>query len=257
MQDNRRGSPLTVAGHFDRAAGYDDHARVQPEVARGLAETIAALPLPPAARVLEIGCGTGALAEMMLERAEGRALRWMATDIAPAMVERARLRLAGHEGLSFGVMDGERPDLAGPFDLICSSLALQWFGDLEAGIGRLRALLAPGGWLAFTTLAAGSFAEWRAAHGDVPAGLHAYPDAEALAAMGLEVRIRHHLVPHASARDFLRSFKDIGAGAPRPGHRPLSPADLRRVMAAFEAGGAVARYVVATCIGRPQSLSMG
>lgn len=249
MQEFRRDPPLSVAGRFDRAALYDDHARVQPEVARGLADMIAALPLPPAARVLEIGCGTGALPDAVLGRPEGRGFRWTATDIAPAMVARARARLARHDGVSFAVMDGEHPDLDGPFDLICSSLAMQWFTDLDAALGRLRMLLAPGGRLAFTTLADGSFAEWRAAHGEAEDGLHAYPDADALAAMGLEVAIRHHCIRHADARDFLRSMKDIGAGAPRAGHRPLSPGTLRRVMASFEAGGAISRYVVATCIG--------
>jgi malonyl-CoA O-methyltransferase len=249
MEEVRRESSLSVAKRFDRAARYDDHARVQPEVARGLAETIAALPLRPAARILEIGCGTGALAGAVIERAGSAGLRWTATDIAPAMVERARARLAHHDGISFAVMDGERPDLAGPFDLICSSLAIQWFTDLNAALGCLRGLLAPGGRLAFTTLADGSFAEWRAAHGTAQDGLHAYPGADALRAMGLEVTVRHHCVRHTDARDFLRSMKDIGAGAPRAGHRPLSPAALRRVMAAFEAGGAISRYVVATCIG--------
>lgn len=245
MIDARQAS---VADRFGRAVDYDRHADIQRTVADGLAATTALLPLPPAPRVLEIGCGTGALTERLLPRLPGA--EWIATDIAPAMIARAEQRLAGHPGLSFAVMDGERPDRAGPFDLICSSLALQWFADLGGAIERLAALLAPGGVLAFTTLAQGSFAEWRAAHGQAEAGVHDYPDAAQLAAMGLEVAIRDHRVAHPSARDFLHALKGIGAGSPRAGHRPLPPMTLRRVMTAFEADGAVARYVVASCVRR-------
>ena len=67
--------------------------------------------------------------------------------------------------MRYAALDGEHPDaLPGGYDLICSSLAVQWFGDLNAGLGRLAALLAPGGHLAIATLAEDTFAEWRAAH---------------------------------------------------------------------------------------------
>lgn len=246
MQTAPHHAPKTVAERFDRAIDYDRHAHVQNAVAEALATRIAGLPLPARARVLEIGCGTGALTERGLAAVPDA--DWTATDIAPAMLARASSRLAGRPGVSLAVMDGEHPDLRGPFDLICSSLAMQWFADLGTAVERLGGLLAPGGILAFTTLARGSFAEWRAAHDEAEAGVHDYPDTAALAAMGLDVTIREHQLTHANAREFLRSLKGIGAGTPRAGHRPLSPAALRRVMARFEANGAVARYVVASCV---------
>lgn len=47
--------------------------------------------------------------------------------------------MAAHPGVRGRVMDGERPDLPdeAAFDLIVSSLAVQWFGDLAAGLRRL------------------------------------------------------------------------------------------------------------------------
>ena len=61
----------------------------------------------------------------------------------------------------YQVLDGEHPDgLPGGYDLICSSLAVQWFSDLNAGLGRLAGLLAPGGCLAVATLAAQFFVDW-------------------------------------------------------------------------------------------------
>ena len=230
---------MRPADHFARAADYDTHAAIQREVAGALATTIDTLPLPPG-EGLEIGCGTGFLTAQLPAQ-----LGWTITDIAPAMLERA---CAKRPGATFHAMDGEHPDLAGPFALIASSLAFQWFADIAAAQTRLRSLLAPGGWLAFTTLAEGSFAEWRAAHADLPCGLHDYPDAAALAATGAQVSLRSIRHDFGSARGLLRHLKGIGAGAPRAGHRPLGPAALREVMARFDAAGAKASYVVATCL---------
>jgi malonyl-CoA O-methyltransferase len=240
---------MSVADSFGRAAHYEAHAAVQRIVAEKLAARILTLPLPPAPRVLEIGCGTGFLGLQLVDRLAPA--HWLMTDIAPAMVDRARQRLAGRPNVSFAVMDGEAPDVTGRFHLICSSLTFQWFGDLPAAIERLRRRLAPGGRLIFTTLAEGSFFEWRRAHGDLAPGIRDYPSAQALAAMGLDVAIETIPMAHTSAREFLRSVKGIGAGTPRPGHRPLTPRELRAVMGRFEAKGSVASYMVATCIAGP------
>ncbi|HLZ78112.1 MAG TPA: methyltransferase [Sphingomonas sp.] len=239
---------MTIARAFDRAADYDAHAAIQREAAVRLADRVAALPLPPRPRVLEIGCGTGLLGAALVDGLPGA--RWLMTDLASTMVERARSRFAGRADIDFAVMDGEAPDVAGPFDLIVSSLAMQWFADLPASVARLRGMLAPGGWLAFTTMAAGSFAEWRVAHGPLPAGTPDYPTREALTATGLDVSIDTLIERHADARHFLHSVKGIGAGTPRPGHRPLTPAQLHGVMERFETAGSVASYVVATCLGQ-------
>ena len=240
---------MSVADAFGRAAHYDAHAAVQRIVAEKLAERILAMPLPPEPRVLEIGCGTGFLG---LELVDALApSHWRMTDIAPAMVDRARQRLGDRRNVSFAVMDGEHPDVAGRFDMICSSLTFQWFADLPGAVARLRKRLAPGGMLVFTTLAEGSFFEWRRAHGDLAAGTRDYPSTETLSALGLEVEIETIPMAHKSAREFLRSVKGIGAGTPRNGHRPLTPAELRAVMGRFEAKGCVASYMVATCIAGP------
>lgn len=238
---------MTVAHAFDRATDYDAHADVQRAVASRLADRVAMLPLPATPSILEIGCGTGFLGTALIDRLPGA--HWTMTDIAPAMLARARARFAGRDRIAYALVDGEAPAVAGRFDLIVSSLAAQWFVDLPAAVARWRALLAPSGRLAFTTLAAGSFAEWRAAHRDIAPGTPDYPTAETLAAIGLDVGIETLPVRHADARHFLRSVKAIGAGTPRPGHRPLTPSQLRAVMAHFDAAGATASYVVATCIG--------
>lgn len=241
-----RSLPVQIANAFHRAGNYDRHAAVQHDVADRLAARIRALGLPRDARILEIGCGTGFLGKGLIGRLPFAHYRM--TDIAPGMLDRARQRFAGTPHLDFAVMDGAAPDVEGSFDLICSSLAMQWMPDLGAAVARLRGLLSAQGKLVFTTLAAGSFAKWRAAYGAAVPGTPDYPFPEELRALGLEVTVETFEHGYHGARDFLHALKAIGAGTPRPGYHPLPPATFREVMARFEADGAQALYVVASCI---------
>lgn len=236
-----------IGAAFSGARDYDRHAGVQRKVARALAQRIGGLDLPAAPRVLEIGCGTGFLTEYLQDLPLGG--EWLVTDLAPAMVERCRLRVGDAPGRHFGVLDGEhgpRPAQA-PFDLICSSLALQWFENLPAAVARLTQWLAPGGHLIFTTLAAETFAEWRAAHAaeGLEAGTPRFPPADSLQVdPAMVVRMVER---HASGAEFLHAIKAIGAGTAAPGHRPLGPGQLRRVMTRFENYGGTVTYEVVTC----------
>lgn len=229
-----------VATTFGRAsAGYEAHAVVQRLVADRLADRIAALPLPDRPRVLEIGCGTGHLGRALTERIAAGS--WLFTDLSPAMVARCRTALGGWPDVSFAVMDGERPAAGGGFDLICSSLAFQWFANPAAALARWAGLLAPGGHIAFATLAADSFREWRAAHAELglAAGVPDYPAAADLDRLWPpfgegrveEERLLRH---HPDGLDFLAELRGIGATLPESGHRPLPPGALRRVLRRFD-----------------------
>jgi len=237
---------VQIAQAFHHAHDYDRHATVQNVVARKLAQRILALSLPSDAQVLEIGCGTGFLGAGLVGQLPYRHY-WM-TDVAPGMVDRARRRFAGSMRIDFAEMDGADPTIEGPFDLICSSLAMQWLPDLSGAVTRLRGLLSPQGKLAFTTLAAGSFAQWRAAYGDDMPGTPDYPSTDRLRTLGLDVTVETIDQRYQSARDFLAALKAIGAGTPRPGYQALPPSLLRKIMGRFDAGDRNVRYVIATCI---------
>lgn len=239
-------SNIRVARAFDAASAYDSAARVQAHAAARLADRITALPLPATARVLEIGCGTGLLSAGLIDRVP--AGHWLLTDIAPAMLARCADRIGDRPDVGFALLDGEHPGEHGPFDLICSSFAYQWFRDLPGAIARQRALLAPGGRITFATMAAGSLAEWNAAHRTatgMAAAMGDYPTPAELRALGAEVDVEHHVETHADARAFLRGLRDIGAHRPREPRPPVPPSALRRAMAAFEAAGARVTYVIA------------
>ena len=241
---------------FDAAAGsYEANAPVQRAAAARLAQRIAVLPLPANPRILEIGCGAGFLSAAL--RPHLGPADWTFTDLSPAMLEVCRERLGHPADAAFHAMDGEHPDLEPGFDLICSSLTFQWFEDLPAAVGRLTGLLAPGGWLAFATLAEESLVEWRSAHAalGLKAGTPAFPPVAALSDMGGEggrVEDERLVHVHADARAFLTSLKAIGARSPTPRHAPLAAAALGRVMRRFEAAGAAVTYHVAYGLFRRQ-----
>lgn len=229
-----------IAAAFGKAATrYEEHAAVQRVAAERLAERVARLPLPPRPRVLEIGCGTGFLSRALRERI-GPA-DWLLTDLSPDMLARCRVALDDPADCAFRLLDGESPHLDGPFDLIVSSLALQWFRDPAAALARWVGLLAPGGRIAVATLAADSFREWREAHHalGLEAGVPAYPTRHALDRLWPkggtgsveEERLRRR---HADGLEFLAELKGIGAHLPAEGRRPLPPGALRRVLRRLE-----------------------
>ncbi len=245
-----------VAAAFGAAADtYESDAGLQRLVAERLGARIAALPLPIAPAVLEIGCGTGFLSrEVAAQRPDAR---WLITDLSEAMVRQCRQSFDGcGAGAAFLVMDGARPGLdhrRGGFDLICSSLALQWFADPGAALSVWAGLLRPGGYLAFTTLVAGTFAEWNAAHAalGLASGVPDFATSRQLAASwpaGGEGRVEVEARPwhYADGHAFRKELRAIGAHSPAPGRRPLPPGALRRVLRQFAApSGLSVTYQVA------------
>lgn len=223
-----------IARSFDAASGYDAAARIQRIVAGQLAQRIErACPPPGPKRILEVGCGTGFLTGHL--RRLYPAARIVATDIAPGMLEQAQARFRNDPDITCHVMDAEQPDLTGPFDLICSSMAAQWFVMRRETIGRLAALLSPGGVLALSTLCKNSFARWRDHYTalGLPCPMPTYPD---LATLGQEWPLTGTGawtgetlidVPH-SALTFVRELRAIGAAVPIPTHARRG--DLRRIL---------------------------
>ncbi|MDP3425806.1 MAG: methyltransferase domain-containing protein [Humidesulfovibrio sp.] len=227
-----------VANSFGhRARDYTSHAHLQQHTARALAAFLHDNGGLPSGPVVEIGCGTGLLTELL--HAPGQP--YLATDLSPEMLEQCRARLEGHagQGLSLAVLDGQTAAFAAPPAAIVSNLTCQWFVDPVSGIARL-ARQTP--LLAFSVPLHGSFPEWEAAFADLgrTSGLLPLPREHALLAAlealgparlvhSVEERPQHF--PSATA--FADSFRLIGADQPRAGY---VPAPIRPVLKRFSNG---------------------
>jgi malonyl-CoA O-methyltransferase len=231
------GRTQAVARSFgQRVKDYARHAHLQ----RRSAETLAAFVrehggLPGKGQVVEIGCGTGLLTELLHTPQRP----YLATDLSLEMVQQCRARLGQRENLSFAVLDGQEAVFQTPPAAIVSNLTCQWFADAVAGIARL-ARQTP--CLAFSVPLAGSFPEWEAAFAEYgrTSGLLPLPQEqavltalEALAPIRLVQRIEEHHQHFPSAKAFADSFRLIGANQPRPGY---APAPIRPVLRRFASG---------------------
>ncbi len=242
-----------VAQRFGAAAGtYASATPIQRQVAAALADRIAGSGLGPGARVAEFGCGVGYLGQALWPRL--RPSLWVATDIAPAMAA-ATARGLPPQG-AVAVMDAARPALAPGFDLVCSSLTLQWLDDPAAALAAWRALLRPGGQLAVATLVEGSFKEWRAAlaaaGADAPRPV--FPSLATLrggfgpdAAIDRLTLVERHPTALAFARGAKAAGIDAGFG------RALNAGVMRRALNVFEANGPAVTYEVALVVDTARS----
>ena len=147
------------------AAGYDAHAILQREVGARLLQHLDPIRIDPA-RVLDLGCGTGALFAGLRERFP-RA-RLVGVDAALPMLRAARGRTPWWRALAGNVplvacADAERLPLAhGCAQLAFSNLMLQWC-DAPAVFREAARVLEVGGLLLFSTYGPDTLRELRAA----------------------------------------------------------------------------------------------
>ena len=116
------------------------------------------LPLRGDERVLDAGCGSGRVTELLAERLPRGSV--VALDGSPAMIEGARPRLARFgTRIEFLVADLERPiPLAEPVDAILSTATFHWVPDHDALFRNLAAVLRPAGRLVAQCGGAGNIA---------------------------------------------------------------------------------------------------
>jgi tRNA (cmo5U34)-methyltransferase len=106
------------------AAGYDAQRKwIIPGFEEFYAAAVMAATVPGRdPSILDIGAGTGLLSSMLLEVYPGATLTLM--DLSDRMLDVARRRFEGLEGVRFIAADYRERDLGGPFDIICSALSI-------------------------------------------------------------------------------------------------------------------------------------
>ncbi len=190
---------------------YGREAHVQLQVARRMASM---LPAISPRRVVELGCGTGNLSRLLLERLHPQEL-WL-NDLCPEMAD-CLTDLLGpadrHTHVSFHPGDAETMELPRDTGLIVSCSTLQWFTDLPPFFCRCHDALSREGWLAFSTFGEDNLKEIRAVTGH---GL-AYPGMEELTRWmtGAGFQVTHaseevRTMTFAHPADVLRHLKQTG-----------------------------------------------
>jgi SAM-dependent methyltransferase len=116
-----------------------------------LSEVVDALALSPGMRVLDAGCGTGALAERVLDRCPGVEL--VAVDLSPSMLARARDRRAWPPTWRFveGTIEEVLASDANGFDRVASVNVIWTLPDPRGTFARMAGGLRPDGRMVHTT----------------------------------------------------------------------------------------------------------
>jgi len=114
---------------------YDANHSFVNEMARGLAEILSP---KPGERILDLGCGTGALTQQI---ADSGAIV-VGVDASASMIAQAR---KNYPRVDFRVADAVSMAFAEPFDAVFSNAALHWIKPPEAAAARMFAALKPGG----------------------------------------------------------------------------------------------------------------
>lgn len=206
---------------FDKGAlHYDWAASIQREAAEKL---ISFAPEKTPLKILEIGCGTGFLTKMLVQKYPEAQIT--ALDISAKMIEKCRAKLPF---VTFKKTDGEEYIPSEKFDLIISNMTVQWFDDPMAGLNHYKKFLNPDGQVLFSTLGDQNFKEWCGVLNDLklPNAILKNISYDGIFEEQKEAVMYQHPI------DFVKALKNMGATPSSV--RPITPAQLKSACNALQ-----------------------
>ncbi len=235
-----------IRQHFEKASkSYDAAAVLQKEVAARLSARLEYIKHQPE-RILDVGSGTGFLVRDMLKRypeaqtvALDLALNMSRAVAHTATVDRSKIVKKGggwvHDLCSSLMPSARRrahnlqavcgdaeclPFKQESFDLLVSSLMLQWSNDLASTLAGFHHVLAPNGLLLFTTFGPDTLREIRQSWAQVDNMPHTstFADMHEIGDMLLQAGFLDPVtdmeiitMTYANVRQLMRDIKNIGA----------------------------------------------
>ena len=151
---------------FDRAAdSYEQFAVLQNEVCKRLLEKLEIVKINPQF-ILDAGTGTGAAMPTLFKRYKKAQL--VALDLSENMLNKSRQHGNFLRSPHLVCADIEKlPFADNVFDLVYSSLSMQWCNDLNAVLLEAKRVLKPGGLFVFSTFGPDTLKELRSSWASV------------------------------------------------------------------------------------------
>lgn len=157
----------SVRLHFSKSARtYDTYAHIQKNMAHTLTSMLLGLAQQrknTEVRILDLGCGTGFLTEILLKYFPHSQIT--AVDIAPGMINRMKEKFSHRKTISYWCGDIEDEEFKKimarqeKYDIIVSNAAFQWINNLEYVMKTVVPKLNEKGIFGFSTFIAGTFEE--------------------------------------------------------------------------------------------------
>ena len=241
--------PMNISKHrirraFDRAAGsYDDAAVLQKEVCSRLLQRLDYVRLEPR-MILDVGVGTGEAITPLMQRYSKAGI--VALDLSEQMLHKAKThgRLFRKPELVCADLEA-LPFADDSFDLVFSSLALQWCNNLGETMQGLLRVLKPGGLLMFTTFGPDTLKELKASWQKIDDTVHVNPFVDmhdigdemlksGFADPVIEAEVITVTYDHVDR--LMQDLRDIGANVKSDGFRSglTTPAMMRKLRHAYE-----------------------
>ncbi len=223
---NKESLSADIIKNFGRSARvYHQEAEIQKKVANGLVSSLRPwkdiIPLGP---VLEVGCGTGFLTELMISEFPTKDI--VITDASEDMLNFTKERLGEASNRSYEVLNvNEIEEFEEKYSIIVCNFAAQWFSDTAMGLEKLSKLLLPGGLLLTAFPGNQSFMNWYECCLELglPFTANALPDVEdvviklSLGPLQIDYYENDLHQEFESSLDFFKHLKSIGVSKSKTG----------------------------------------